>query len=893
MTNLARARRRILPSRVNDSDYFPFEGGLNLVDTPLKIRPGQLLATKNYEPGIRGGYRSVKGYERYDGHTEPSQAQYWLLGYKSATQVAPVGAILSQGASNAVVLKSEVTQPVTTINLLSGSEDLSTWTASGGTIATNQSPNPINGDLTADLLREGSGLNEFIATRTLTKPAGEQVYWLSMYVRAGGRSRAQIQVGSVALPANYALTQFDLLNRVIDAAIDTAAFVALGQYMLDVGGGYMRVGLKFRASSETQMQVVLRLADSGGATTYVGDGAAGMLFFGMQLETTEEDSIAPSAYVPADSEARGNGAGYYVLARLSGDYTDATNLMVGSETIAVTDGTETADDASTDALDLEYSQLAITDARNQIQAVPGDGPVLGTVVYNGAVYAVRNTTDKSAARMFRSTPTGWAPVSLGRKLRFDTGLVEIREGDTVVGATSGAFGVVHRVSKQTGSWGSDAAGYLILPTVTGLFQGNETLSVSGVDVGTADGADVRQDFAPSGTFEFRVHNFYGHAKQRRLYGVDGASRAFEYQDNPEFFCQIETGMTFDTPNHLGVHQNQLFLSFRGGSVQKSGVGDPISWQVSLGAAELGIGDDVTGFMEQIGNTLFIFARSSTHYLFGDPANYSLLPYNSEVGAFAGSIQRIGKGMYLDDRGFSTLAASDSYGNFAYNSISAVIQPLIKQLKLKVTTSVTVKDDNLYRVFFNDGRFISVGVQDKKISGFMSCEYAHVVRCAFAGEDPTGEQMIVFGSDNGMVYRAERGTSFDGAEIETFLRPVYFFSRSPSRRKRYRRAQFDMTATGDTTIDVAVDYSFGDGDDPAEAVRRVQLGGGGGIWGAAIWGQFKWGAGAAPEAIVKLEGSGINIGFLIASHSAVSPPHSIEGVTLHHSLRRINRGTSYA
>jgi hypothetical protein len=315
--------------------------------------------------------------------------------------------------------------------------------------------------------------------------------------------------------------------------------------------------------------------------------------------------------------------------------------------------------------------------------------------------------------------------------------------------------------------------------------------------------------------------------------------------------------------------------------------------VSLGAAEIGIGDDVTGFLEEIGDTLFIFGRQTTHYIAGDVTNYALKTYNEEVGAMEGSVQRIGQGIYMDDRGLATLATTQKHGNYSYNSVSALIQPLIKQLKLRVTTSITITDDNLYRIFFNDGRFLSVGFQDKKITGFMACEYAHVVRCAFSGEDATGEQLTVFGSDDGFVYRAERGTSFDGEEIETFLRPVYFFSRSPSRRKRYRRAQFDVGVAGPLTLDIAVDYSFGDSDDPTEPVRTVQLGGGGGFWGQAIWGQFKWGAGSAPEAITKLEGAGINIGFLIASRSKTSPPHSLEGVALHHSKRRINRGDSYA
>lgn len=898
--DLAQSRKRgIRGSRVNDSDYFPFEGGLNLVDTPLKLKPGQVLAAKNYEPGIRGGYRSLMGYERYDGHQEPSQSSYWLLDYARATQLAAVGQVLNQtNGANAVVLDVAPTQPITIINLATYSDDFTAvggWVATQATVVPNTTPNPLTDSVTVDLLREDTNLTEHSLTRALAKSAGTATFWLSFLVHAQGRSRGQVQVGSATTPINYAEVRFDVLNRAISAATSTADFIALGQCLLDLGGGWYRIGLKFQSSSEPVLQATIRLADSGGSTTYRGDGISGMHLFGLQLEVTSPDSDFPANYVPTDSLPRGNGTGYYVLGRLSGSFLDEQGLRVESTVLAEAASEDRISAALTDELDDAYNQLAIEDARAQIERVPGSGPILGVVEYNGTVYAFRNNSDATAARMYRATPNGWVAVNLGLKLRFDAGLAAgISEGDTIKGNTSNATAIVRRVVIQDGTFtGNDAKGYIIAQEVTGTFQDNEPLYFNSTQRASVNGPVEVQALAPNGRFEFRVHNFYGHTGRRRLYGVDGVSRAFEYDDSPESFLQIETGMALDTPNHIGVHQNQLWLAFRGGSVQKSSVGSPEIWEVSLGAAELGVGDEVTGFLEEIGDTMFVFARNSTHYVFGTSADYSLKPYNAEVGAFEGSIQRIGKGIYMDDRGVSTLAATQSYGNFAYNSISAMIQPLIKQLKLRVTTSVTVKDDNLYRLFFDDGRFLSVGFQDKRISGFMTCEYGEIVRCTFAGEDLNGEQLILFGSDSGYVYRAERGTSFDGDAIETFMRPVYFFSRTPSRRKRYRRAQLDVRVTGPLTLDVAVDYSFGDSDDPTEPIRTIQLGGGGGYWGQAIWGQFKWGAGSAPEAIVKLEGAGINIGFLIATSSRTSTPHSVEGIALHHSQRRINRGDSYA
>lgn len=66
-------------SRVRPDDIFVFDGGLNLVDPPVMITPGQLLGGMNYELGVQGGYWRVEGYERFDGQASPTRSNYWTL----------------------------------------------------------------------------------------------------------------------------------------------------------------------------------------------------------------------------------------------------------------------------------------------------------------------------------------------------------------------------------------------------------------------------------------------------------------------------------------------------------------------------------------------------------------------------------------------------------------------------------------------------------------------------------------------------------------------------------------------------------------------------------------------------------------------------------------------
>ena len=76
--------RNVNPSRLQ-STYFPFEGGVNMVDPSLSLQPGELVAADNFEIDIRGRYRRIDGYERFDGQTLPSQITFYRIPFTVGT----------------------------------------------------------------------------------------------------------------------------------------------------------------------------------------------------------------------------------------------------------------------------------------------------------------------------------------------------------------------------------------------------------------------------------------------------------------------------------------------------------------------------------------------------------------------------------------------------------------------------------------------------------------------------------------------------------------------------------------------------------------------------------------------------------------------------------------
>ena len=76
MTKLT--NRSLKPSGLQSS-YFPFEGGVNLVEPALSMRAGELVAANNFEVDVRGRYRRLDGYERFDGQTLPSEITFYRI----------------------------------------------------------------------------------------------------------------------------------------------------------------------------------------------------------------------------------------------------------------------------------------------------------------------------------------------------------------------------------------------------------------------------------------------------------------------------------------------------------------------------------------------------------------------------------------------------------------------------------------------------------------------------------------------------------------------------------------------------------------------------------------------------------------------------------------------
>lgn len=555
-------------------------------------------------------------------------------------------------------------------------------------------------------------------------------------------------------------------------------------------------------------------------------------------------------------------------------------------------------------------QLATADNYRADIAVPaGTGEVRGIWQLKSKKFCVRNNAGETAGVMFQSSTSGWTTTGLtmASYIFFDAGTASgpFTEATTVTGLTSGATATVHRMVLHAGAWDGSAAGYLALTSVSGTFQDNEALQVGGATFATSASAATVFAFPIDGHYQFHNHNFFGGSATYRAYGCNGVGPGFEIDENevvsPLLMPQTALGdqPTTNTPKFIEEHRNYLFLGFPGGSLQHSVLGQPLTFNGFLGAAEFGLGDEITGLQSMAGAVLNITTRRQTRGLFGKTtSDWELKILGEETGGIAYTTQRLDTVYALDDLGITNLSRTDSFGDFVGATVSQLVQDLVNSKKAMVTTATVNRASNQYRVYFSDGTALvlyspagSFNAAQSRTKlpavqfGFL--KYPVAVNRIYNIEDENGAEVTYFASTDGYVYKDQTGINFDGAEITSFCRLHFNNVGSPGTRKRYRKADLELEAPGTTELKFLADLSYGSTDSNA-VVEDLSIEGGGGFWNSANWNEFNWNSQAQNTASAKLTGTGDNIGFLIYNKSNITQPFIIQGLTLYYEPRRLTR-----
>lgn len=568
---------------------------------------------------------------------------------------------------------------------------------------------------------------------------------------------------------------------------------------------------------------------------------------------------------------------YIAMTRVTGTFV-VEALQVGGVTKATVSSLTPSVDGF---LDNTLSKAAADEYQVDITRIPGAGAVRGLQILNDVVYGWRNNVGQTAMAIYKSTAAGWVLVPMYHQISFTAGGTAYAEGSTLT--QGGVTATVKRVVLESGAWGGTAAGRLIITTPAGgVFAAGAAV---GGGTATLSGASALIVLAPSGRVRCQVYSFTSSLATRRLYGCDGVNAEFEFDGT--VYVPLSTGMGTIRATAVACHKEQLFYGYRT-SVQHSGPGTPYIWSAVLGASELGIGDTVTNLISVGGATdasaLMVTSANSLHVLYGSSTlDFNLVPLSHVSGAKADTVQDIGGVVALDAPGVMRYPATQSFGNFAWDSVSQEIQPLVANQA--GSCSCYVSGLFKYRLFFADGTAISGLPVSKGKFWWSVISYGKTILFAI-NEEIAGIARTFYADDDGWVYEADVGRSFAGETIEYALRLHPLSQRSPMVEKTYRQMQMEVSASSATTL-----YSYGEFDDstegPTEQTATPNYGSGL-SWDLSNYDQSYWDVAATSRKTVPLEGQGTNVAITIQGNSDEELTHTLHAVTVIYTPRKITR-----
>lgn len=631
-------------------------------------------------------------------------------------------------------------------------------------------------------------------------------------------------------------------------------------YEPKVGGGYARLGGVERydgRASPTDATIVI--IDVEGVT---GTFAVGNVVLG-----------APSGATGTVAYFSGT---LLALVSVTGTFRSGDTLTVGGIYRGVAHPDPSVMPEQTNAM-----QGAAADwFRAFIGKVPGyvNAPtVRGLGMLYGVVYAFRDF-DATTQKVYKATAGGWVEVPLLKRIAFTNGTTQYAEGSTL--SKGGVTATVKRVVTQAGDWsgGSPASGWLIIDNVVG---GPFTAGLAGGGgVVTLSGAESQIVLTAGGRWELKPYNFYGGATMR-LYGADGVNDLIEF-DGTILVPIPVAGMT-RKPKFLELHQKQLWAAF-GTSVQKSGIQAPYAWTVLSGAAELAMGDDVTGLKSVSGSAtetaLLVTSVNKSSAIYGTATGYQIAELSTEVGAAPYTLQEIGKVVALDVAGVRDFTPTQSFGNFKSQTITDHIKRVA--INLTARASVLSKATGRYRLFLSDGRML-VGAPGKRWS-WMFAQFPFGVNVACEGEI-NGESRVFIGCDDGYVREMDVGRSMDGAAFDWWMKLPYSVLRRPGFKKKGTHITAEVSGASFGQLKATVEVDYGGPDTLDARVEQVSIPPPASLWDIGHWDLGVWDGQAGQTTKFRLRWEGENVSVTFFGKSAVELPHEINSVAIWHRMGR--------
>ena len=317
------------------------------------------------------------------------------------------------------------------------------------------------------------------------------------------------------------------------------------------------------------------------------------------------------------------------------------------------------------------------------------------------------------------------------------------------------------------------------------------------------------------------------------------------------------------------------------------------------AGQLAAGFDVVQ-IKPFRDNLFVFGSNGIKKVAADvTSGFVTDQVTANVGCISrDSVLEIGGDlMFLAPDGFRPVAGTARIGDVELETVSKSIQGLlvntIQNFDMDTINGVVIRSKSQIRYFVGDDTIdtpdslgIIGGLSDS--TGSISWEFGELlgIRASCATSDYIGtEEFVIHGDYDGKVYRQERNTTFNGADIVAVYATPYLDFGETEERKVLRKINTFIRAEGPLEMNLSVAFDWGDYNTARPSTYSQSSEGGPTVFGGRNitynGANVVYGGSSKPIMTSDIQGSGFSIK---ATYVTVGDfePYSIQGIVFEYS-----------
>jgi hypothetical protein len=384
------------------------------------------------------------------------------------------------------------------------------------------------------------------------------------------------------------------------------------------------------------------------------------------------------------------------------------------------------------------------------------------------------------------------------------------------------------------------------------------------------------------SFVFSDYNFLATSAGKAFYFCDGVNKAREVKASGITIIDNAGMDPDDKPTSILAVNDRLYLAYRGGSLQGSTLGSSTDWTTA--PVEFGVGKEIVSLSVGVNSTVLLMLEDGIKILNGTiEDNFELTTYSESVGAIANTTARLfGTTFFVSDRGLTTLEATPDFGDYDANTISKNFKKTLLSNRSSIVGSVINRSLNQYRIFFSSGRGVYVSFEGGELKGATLVDFTIPISVLGSGLDVDGDDYIVFGSEDGYVYRMDSGKSFNGKAIVCFGKTAFYNYGSERNYKLFKKSTFEIFAENGQQFSVKTLFDYQEPEQPrgtrpnSVTISRKT---GQSTWGLEKWGVMTWGGTFTVTANAGLfaGGLGVNMSYTFISGDKYRDQHIIQNI----------------